>query len=96
VINTPPGAPRANAIAERLVRTVRAELLDHTLIWNERQLRQLLIEYLEHYNRHRPHRGLDQRSPTTIDEPADQPVPIDAIRRHRILDGPINQYDRAA
>ena len=49
VIHTPPGAPRANATAERFVRTTRSELLDRTLIWNERQLRKLLVEYLDHY-----------------------------------------------
>ncbi len=69
VIHTPPGAPRANATAERFVRTARAELLDHTLIWNERQLRRLLVEYLEHYNTHRPHRGINQRSPPTSTTP---------------------------
>jgi len=96
VIHTPPGAPRANATAERFVRTTRSELLDRTLIWNERQLRKLLVEYLEHYNDHRPHRGINQCSPDSIDqEPAD-PVPIDRIRRQRILDGLINEYHHAA
>ncbi|MCP4963077.1 MAG: transposase [Actinomycetia bacterium] len=52
-IPTPPGAPNANAFAERWVRTVRHELSDRTLIWNQRQLRRLLDEYLEHYNTHR-------------------------------------------
>jgi putative transposase len=44
VIKTPPGAPQANAFAERWVRTIRHELLDRTLIWNKRQLRQLLAD----------------------------------------------------
>jgi putative transposase len=44
VIHTPPGAPRANATAERFVRTARTELLDRTLIWNEQQLRKLLVD----------------------------------------------------
>ena len=62
-ITTPPRAPKANPYAERWVRTLRHELLDRTIIWNERQLRALLVEYLEHYNQHRPHRSLDQAAP---------------------------------
>ncbi len=96
VIATPPGAPRANAIVERFVRTVRAELLDHTVIWNQRQLRPLLDEYIDHYNRHRPHRGPQQRCPDTIDEPHHDPALIDAIRRRPILGGLINQYHQTA
>lgn len=42
---------------------LRHELLDWTTIWNERQLRRLLAEYIEHYNTHRPHRGIGQRAP---------------------------------
>jgi len=50
VVKTPPRAPRANAYAERCVRTVRAGCLDWTLVWNERQLHRLLSEYLRHYD----------------------------------------------
>jgi putative transposase len=96
VIHTPPGAPRANATAERFVRTARVELLDHTLIWNEWQLRKLLVEYLEHYNGHRPHRGINQRSPSSVDQAAPDPVSIDEIRRRRILGGLVNEYHPAA
>jgi transposase InsO family protein len=96
VIRTPPGAPRANATAERFVRTARAELLDHTLIWNERQLRGLLGEFLEHYNGHRPHRGINQCPPSSLDRAAPDPVPIDEIRRRRILGGLVNEYHPAA
>jgi putative transposase len=49
-VKIPPRAPRANAYAERWVRTVRAECLDWTLIWNRQQLQLLLTRYLEHYN----------------------------------------------
>ena len=48
-IKTPPGAPQANAFAERWVRTVRHELLDRTLIWNQRQLQRLLDDFVQHY-----------------------------------------------
>jgi len=96
VIRSPPGAPRANAIAERFVRTARRELLDHTLIWNEHQLRRLLAEYVEHYNAHRPHRSLIQRPPNMPDQTVAEPVPIDQIRRRPILSGLINEYHPAA
>jgi transposase InsO family protein len=57
-VKIPPRAPLANAYAERWVRTVRAECLDWTLIWNRRHLHRVLTSYLDHYKRGRPHRGL--------------------------------------
>jgi hypothetical protein len=55
---TPFRAPKANAIAERVVRTLRNECLDHVLILNERHLRTVLAEYVAYYNVERPHRSL--------------------------------------
>ena len=95
VITTPPGAPQANAFAERWVRTVRHELLDRTLIWNQRQLHRLLDEFIEHYNDHRPHRGLHQRAPA---DGADASV-FDLgqpIQRTTTCAGLINEYRPAA
>jgi putative transposase len=94
-IKTPPGAPQANAFAERWVRTVRHELLDRTLIWNQRQLRSVLDEFVEHYNQHRPHRSLNQRAPA---DDADASV-IELgqpIRRTTTCAGLINEYRPAA
>ena len=93
-ITTPPRAPKANAYAERWVRTLRHELLDRTIVWNERQLRTLLVDYIDHYNQHRPHRALDQAAPddtnvTTIE--AGRP-----IRRQDRCGGLINEYHHAA
>jgi putative transposase len=51
-ITTPPRAPMANSHAERCVRTLRHELLDRTIIWNEHHLRALLVDYIDHYNKH--------------------------------------------
>ena len=93
-ITTPPRAPMANSYAERWVRTLRHELLDRTIIWNERQLRALLVDYLDHYNQHRPHRSLDQAAPdaaNTVTTDANQLI----LRRSR-CGGLISEYRPAA
>jgi transposase InsO family protein len=94
-ITTPPGAPQANAFAERWVRAVRHELLDRTLVWNQPQLRRLLDDYVEHYNTHRPHRPLGQRAPN---RPPTVAVigPGRPIQRHTTCAGLINEYRPAA
>jgi transposase InsO family protein len=60
---TPVQAPKANAIAERLVGTLRRECLDHLIVVNERHLLRLLREYVNHYNAGRPHRALQLEPP---------------------------------
>jgi putative transposase len=94
IIRTPPFTPVANAYAERWVGTVRRELLDRTLVWNRRQLEQLLREYVEHYNTHRPHRSLGQRAPDdrgVVEYRQGRP-----IRQHPTCGGLINEYRPAA
>jgi putative transposase len=63
VIKTPVRAPRANAFAERFVRTARTECLDWLLIRSERHLERVLAEFVEHYNAARPHRGINLEVP---------------------------------
>ena len=63
VVRTPVRAPKANAYAERWVRTVRTECLDWLLIRNRRHLERVLAVYVEHYNSARPHRSLDLQTP---------------------------------
>jgi putative transposase len=63
-LTSPPGAPRANAICERIIGTLRRELLDRVLVVNERHLSQVLTIYLHHFNTARPHRTLRQLTPT--------------------------------
>jgi putative transposase len=63
ILASPPQAPRANAICERMIGTLRRELFDRLLIVNEHHLRRVLTEYLRHYNTARPHRALGQLAP---------------------------------
>jgi transposase InsO family protein len=91
-------APRANAICERLVGTLRREILDRLLILNEAHLRSVLDEYQTHYNRNRPHQGRGQCPPQAGETP-DEPIShlsAHRIRRTPILGGLISEYHRAA
>jgi len=63
VIRSAVQAPRMNSIMERWIGSCRRELLDRTLIWNQRHLMMVLREYEDFYNSHRPHRALDQAAP---------------------------------
>ena len=94
VLKTPPRAPRANAYAERWVRTIRTECLDWLLITSARHLQRILGVYVEHYNTARPHRALHLAPPLG---PA--PVPTTAnsrIVRRDLLGGLIHEYQQAA
>jgi transposase InsO family protein len=93
IIRTPPYTPVANAFAERWVGTIRRELSDRTLIWNQRHLDRLLRDYVEHYNTHRPHRALAQRAPNAGEVIAYRPG--QPIRRHSTCQGLINEYHAA-
>ncbi len=88
-------APRMNATCERLVGTLRREVLDRVLILGERHLRAVLTEYQAHYNRARPHQGIAQRVPDgEPGAPRSTVTDVDTrqIRRKPVLGGLINEY----
>jgi len=63
LLKTPYHAPRANAVCERFLRSVRQECLDHLLIFQEKQLQRVLNAYVAYFNQARPHQGLGQQIP---------------------------------
>jgi transposase InsO family protein len=81
ILPSPPQAPRANAICERITGTLRRELLDRLLIVNEHHLRRVMAEYLQHYNTARPHRALGQLSPAQAGTRPPEPI---NLAEHRI------------
>ena len=98
IIKTPVRAPRANAIAERFVGTARRECLDRMLTLGRRHLEAVLGEYVEHYNRHRPHRSLGQKAPLKTDTTLSPigNVNVEHLRRTDVLGGLIHEYRMVA
>ena len=91
--------PRMNSIMERWVQTCRHELLDRTLIWNQRHLLHALREFEQFYNGHRPHQGIANARPLSplpmpIADP-DEMAHLNIRRRDR-LGGIIHEYEHAA
>jgi putative transposase len=91
--------PRMNSIMERWVQTCRRELLDRTLIWNQRHLLHALREFEQFYNGHRPHQGIANARPlcplpTGIADP-DEIADLNIRRRDR-LGGILHEYEHAA
>ena len=95
ILRTPVRAPRANALAERWVGTVRRELPNRMLIMGRRHLETALSDYATHYNQHRPHRALGQAAPLGA---VTEPVPPTSVRVLRLdrLGGVIHEYAQVA
>jgi hypothetical protein len=98
VVRTAPQAPRMNAIAERFVRSARAECTDRMLIGGERHARVILAEYIRHYNTGRSHQGhrLGLRAPDDARDVIPFPAPLHRICRRQFLGGLISEYQPAA
>ena len=97
ILASPPQAPRANAICERMIGTLRRELFDRLLIVNEHHLRRVLTEYLLHYNTARPHRALGQLAPAQAHtRPPQINLAEHRIRRKQVLGGLTHEYQIAA
>jgi len=95
ILRTPWRAPKANAYAERFIRTARTECLDRVFLLGERHLHSVLETYVEHYNRERPHRGLDLVAPEGTKDVS--PLTIDdSVTRRDVLGGLIHEYYRRA
>jgi transposase InsO family protein len=94
-LRTPVRAPRANALAERWVRSVRNECLDQVVIVTERHLQRVLDEYVAYFNAWRPHRGLGQRAPCGS-APSVQSNPTGRIIGRPVLGGLHHVYQHAA
>ncbi len=89
---------RGNAVCERIIGTLRRELFDRLLIVNEHHLRQVLTEYLRHYNAARPYRALGQLTPAQADTEPPEPINLaeHRIRRKQVLSGLTHEYQIAA
>ncbi len=88
--------PKANAIAERWVRTVRTECLDHTFVLGHQHLQRILIEYVGYYNRWRPHRSLGQTAPHVSTVESLEPAAGRRILAQPVLGGLHHIYRLAA
>jgi Integrase core domain len=86
----------ANAFAERFVRTVRREGLDHVLIYGRRHLERVLQTYVAHYLHERPHRGLGLAVPAGNRAPQNRRATQTPVERRDVLGGLIHEYRRAA
>ncbi len=91
-VQTPVRSPRANAFAERWVRTVREDCLDHLLALSRRHLETIVAEHVEHYNKARPHRDLELAPPVPRSIITAGPKVI----RTEVLGGLIHEYELAA
>jgi transposase InsO family protein len=92
IVRTPFRAPKANAYAERWIRSARQECLDHILILNERHLHHVLKEYVAFYNVSRPHQGINQQTPI----PRIEPNGTGVVVRRDVLGGIVHDYYRLA
>ena len=96
-LRTPVQAPRANAVCERFIGSLKRECLDHMFVLHQQQLHRMVGEYVAFYNHLRPHQGIRQRIPDYVD-PGSQPIPdggATKITSTAILRGLHHSYSHA-
>ena len=96
ILTTPYHAPRANAVCERFLRSVRQECLDHLLIFSEKQLQRILNLYGAYFNQARPHQGIQQQLPEPSTSSLSSHSAADKVLAVPILGGLHHDYQRAA
>jgi putative transposase len=96
IITTAARTPRMNAICERVIGTLRRELLDRILVLGERHLDLVIREYSTHYHRHRPHQSRQQRPPDIETQPVQDVANLRFVRRKTVVAGVINEYHHDA
>ena len=96
ILKTPYHAPRANAICERFLGSVRRECLDHVLVLHEKQLHRVLRAYVEYFNRARPHQGIRQQVPEREVTYVPSAQPDEGIITVPVLGGLHHKYRRMA
>ena len=96
MLKTPYHAPRANAICERFLGSVRRECLDHLLILHEKQLHRVLHAYATYFNWARPHQGIQQQVPGGDGITIASDLRSDRILSIPVLGGLHHAYRRAA
>lgn len=97
VLRTPVRAPKANAMCERFIGSVRRECLDHMVILNERHLQRIIGEYVDYFNCARPHQGIGQRIPDPREDDQNRVVERGGrIVSHPVLGGLHHDYRRVA
>lgn len=95
ILKTPYRAPKANAICERFLGSVRRECLDHILFLGERQLYEVIKEYVRFFNEARPHQGIGQQIPKEI-QSDEKPRSTGKVISFPVLGGLHHDYRRAA
>ncbi len=95
MLRTPVRAPRANAVCERFLGSVRRECLDHLLVLGEHHLRRVLREYVAYFNQARPHQGIGQTMPAAT-RPVSPSGPSTPLVSAPVLGGLHHDYRRAA
>ena len=96
LLKTPVHAPKANAICERFLGSVRRECLDHFLILSERHLRRIVNDYVAYFNQSRPHQGIEQQIPGYIGHAIPVASPGQPVVSVPVLGGLHHTYSRVA
>ena len=96
ILKTPYRAPKANAICERFMGSLRRECLDHILILTPSHLRRIVVEYVAYFNRARPHQGIDQRIPEWQGQPPIEGTSFNRIIAQPLVGGLHHHYRRVA